>query len=120
MGAAALADLCGERLVGGRVLTISASQQRRYFKPAAQLAKQGVRARRLLKEEADDLASEVLASFDKPLETPASGWFVRSSACSPKDAFHDGGAGPHQSLVDALLALLASDRIHTSMRGYET
>lgn len=118
--AAALADLCGERLVGGRVLTISTSQQRRYFKPAAQLAKQGVRARRLLKEEADDLAAELLASFDKPLETPTMGWFVRSSACSPKDACHDGGAGPHQSLVDVLLALLASDRIHTSMRDYET
>ena len=101
------------------VLRITARQQRIYFKPAAQLAKQGVRAKSLLRDEAEDLAGELQESYEAPLEpAPAQGWFVRTSACSPKDALDDGGAGPHHSLVDVVLALLASARVHTSMKDY--
>lgn len=119
--AAVLGDLCGNRLLDVCKLIISASQQRRYFKPASQLALVGARASSLLKEEAEDLEEELMASCGKSLEPPVGGWFVRTSACSPKDAWHDGGAGPHQSLQKVLLALLASDRIHRSMQaeGYD-
>ena len=102
------------------VLTITATQQRKYFKPAAQLARQGVRAQSLHREEAQDLAKELMAQYDGRLLEPMSrnGWFVRTNACSPKDAQDDGGAGPHHSLVGVLLALFASDRVHVTMKGY--
>jgi len=113
-----LAALCGERLTACRTLTIGASQQHRYFRPAAQVAFQGVSATRLLKDEAQDLASELEASLEEELVVPAQGWFVRTSACSPKDALEDGGAGPHHALLSVILALLASERIHKSMKDY--
>lgn len=115
-----LAALCGERLTTARTLTISASQQGRYFRPASEVAFQGVSASRLLKEEAQDLASELEASAGDELVAPAQGWFVRTSSCSPKDAFEDGGVGPHHSLLSVLLSLLASERIHKSMKDYSS
>merc|ERR1712217_247245 len=72
----------------------------------------------LLKDEAQDLMSELEASLGEELVVPAQGWFVRTAACSPKDAFSDGGVGPHRSLLSVLLALLASERIHKSMKDY--
>ena len=42
------------------VMTITAKQQRMYFKPAREIAMQGVRAKRLLREEAEQLAKELL------------------------------------------------------------
>lgn len=115
--AGALADLCGERMRDAITFTVTPELQQIFFKPAAGLAAVGARAARLLREEAEDLATEVQSSCDFPAP-PVGGWFVRTSACSPKDAFRDGGAVPHHSLVDALLALLASDRIHKAMRAY--
>jgi len=98
------------------VLSITASQQAKYFKPAAQLEKQGARAKTILRDEAEELAGKLQQSHEAPLEPPNQGWFVRTSACSNKDAQEDGGAGPHHSLVDVILALLASERVHTSMK----
>lgn len=108
------------------VLTITAAQQRKYFKgPVEELAAQCGRAHSLYRDEAEDLAKELIMAAlplqGKPL-VPLSrnGWFVRTSACSPKDAQDDGGAGPHYSLVSVLLALFASDRVHGTMKGYTT
>lgn len=115
----ALGDLCGDRIASGHVLTISAHQQNTYFRPAAQLAKQGVRASRLLSDEAEALVVLLQAGCEVPLEPPRGGWFVRTSACSPKDAECDGGAGPHHSLAEVVFALLASDRVHRSLKSYD-
>jgi len=115
-----LAELCGQRLLDRRTVIITAAQQQRYFKPASQLAMVGARASRLLREEAEDLAAELQSTNEPISHPPTHGWFVRTAACSPKDAFRDGGAGPHRSLSEVLLALLASQRIHKSMRDYST
>ena len=94
------------------VLSISARQQNKYFKPAAKLTKQGVHAKNLLQDEAKELAAELMmqaSSYDDEAfleESSTQGWFVRTSACSPKDAQEDGGAGPHHSLVDLILPCL--------------
>ena len=108
------------------VMTITAKQQRMYFKPAREIAMQGVRAKRLLREEAEELAKELVQrqsptkeSSPNSLLPPPQGWFVRTNACSPKDSQDDGGAGPHYSLVDALLALMASERVHVTMKTYD-
>merc|ERR1712232_269112 len=103
------------------VLAINAKQQNQYFKTelCRRIAFQGVRAKRLLGEEAQDLAKELRESSEKPLiPSTSDGWFVRTSACSTKDSQDDGGAGPHHSLEDALLALFASERVHVSMKDY--
>lgn len=115
----ALADLCGARLVGSSRLILTREQQRRYFKPARELARAGVAACRLLREESEDLAAELQAQCAAGFGPPHGGWFARTSACSPKDAFHDGGAGPHFSLAAVLRALLASERVQVSMGQYE-
>jgi len=115
-----LGEFCGQRLLYMHTVIISAEQQRRYFKPASQLAMAGARAKRLFADDARDLAEELLSTCAQDLEPPPLGWFVRTTACSPKDACQDGGAGPHYSLPEALLALLGSERIHRSMRDYNT
>lgn len=118
--AGVLGSLCGDRLLGGHVLTITTEQQRKYFKPASQLAMAGARASRLLRDEAEDLAAELCACCKVSIDPPFGGWFVRTSACSPKDACHDGGGGPHHSLTEVVLALLASERIQRSMKDYDS
>jgi hypothetical protein len=116
--ASTLGDLCGDRLVRSRVFIITPCQQRQFFQPAAVLASKGVRASRLMREEAEELAAELGLASEEAFVAPPSGWFVRTSACSPKDAMHDGGAGPHDSLTSVLLALFASERIHKSIKDY--
>lgn len=103
------------------VLTISAKQQKKYFDTqlCKNIAFRGVRAKTLLGDEAGDLAKELREISGLPLAPLTSqGWFVRTSACSTKDSQDDGGAGPHGSLEDALLALFASERVHVSMKDY--
>lgn len=103
---------------------ITHTQQRKYFLPSARrVAFQGIKAKHLVGEEAEALAKEIEDSYQQargePLKPPSHGWFVRTTACSPKDSQQDGGAGPHFSLVGVILALFASERVHVSMRSYE-
>ena len=103
------------------VLTISAEQQKKYFDTqlCKNIAFRGVRAKTLLGDEAEDLAKELRKFSGLPLAPlNSNGWFVRTSACSTKDSQDDGGAGPHGTLEDALLALFASERVHVSMKDY--
>lgn len=103
---------------------ITPTQQRKYFLPSARrVAFQGIKAKHLVGEEASALAKEIEDSHHQatgePLQPPSQGWFVRTTACSPKDSQEDGGAGPHFSLVSVILALFASERVHVSMRSYK-
>ena len=101
---------------------ITSKQQKKYFESTQirSCAFQCTRAGNLYGEEAEDLANEIKNEHSKlsQLEAPKGGWFVRTTACSPKDAQDDNGAGPHRTLKDVLLALFASERVHISMGDY--
>lgn len=107
-------DLCGDRGRNAVVLEITAEPQQKYFQPASQLAQNC--AKTFFEEEANELATLLLEKYSAAAAPPCQGWFVRTSACSPKDAFQDGGSGPHHSLGEALLALMASERVHRTLR----
>jgi len=117
-----LGELCGsERYRNTIVLDLSAQHLQQYFQPVSQLAESGGCAKQWYKEEADEFASQLIEQEDalspnRLASPPPQGWFVRTSSCSPKDAFQDGGSGPHHSLQSVLLALMASDRVHKTMR----
>jgi hypothetical protein len=103
-------------------LQILGKQQQDYFQPACTVAEAGACAKLMLDEEAKELAALLVGQYDndetvrKLQHPPPQGWLVQTSACSPKDALQDGGAGPHHSLKEVLLALMASDRVHRCIR----
>jgi len=124
-----LGGLCGDRCRHAVVLNITVQQQQAYFKPASQLAQNGAMAKQLFEDEAKELAKQLVqhqeehepsSTTDNPLLSPPSqGWFVRTSACSPKDSFADGVSGPHHSLESAVLSLMASERVHKTIRKFD-
>ncbi len=101
---------------------LAATSMERWFGPLAHLCgARGVGAvgpvrltRRQCAAPPDELAAELQAAWPALRDdaTPAAGWFVRTADCSPKDAPHHGGAGPHHSLARALAATLrGSERV---------
>jgi len=120
--ATVLGQCTGGRLSGDShlVFTLTAKQVCLYFKPLAHLAYQEVRATGLYGEEAEALEEELIQGNENLWVPPSTGWFVRTNACSPKDALSDGGAGPHFSLKAVLLALFASSRVHGTLGDYSS
>ena len=123
----ALGHLC--RYQGSMVeVVVPASILSTFFKPASEFARSGVAVHRVLGEEFEDCAAQVAELLPHGTgellpqvphgagEMRGSGWFVRTSHCSPKDAEQEGGFGPHHSLKSALMAVAASDRCQKALR----
>ena len=114
-----LRGLGGDRFDKCHVVRVSAEQIQRFLKPARQAAQNGVSAAQLFHEELATLAAELIEAQPPLAEGPsAAGWFVRTDSCSPKDAELDGGAGPHRSLLEVLIAVAGSQRCHAGMGSY--
>jgi len=86
-----------------------------YFKPASEFARSGTALHRLLGEEFEECAAQVSQLLTDG-KVPESGWFVRTTHCSPKDAEQEGGFGPHHSLKAVLMAVAASNRCQKALR----
>ena len=114
-----LRGLGGDRFDRCHVVRVSSEQIQRFLKPARQAAQNGVSAAQLFHEELTTLAAELIGAQPSLAEAPpAAGWFVRTDSCSPKDAELDGGAGPHRSLLEVLVAVAGSQRCHVGMGSY--
>jgi len=113
----ALGHLC--RYQGSTLeVVVPASILSTFFKPASEFARSGTAVHRVLGEEFEECAVQVASQLpvDGTGIVPETGWFVRTTHCSPKDAEQEGGFGPHHSLKAVLMAVAASNRCQKALR----
>ena len=99
-------------------VVVPASILSTFFKPASEFARSGAAVHRVLGEEFEECAVQVASQLpvDGTGKVPETGWFVRTTHCSPKDAEQEGGFGPHHSLKAVLMAVAASNRCQKALR----